>query len=243
MEAPFLRKPTTLMAGGFGSRHFGTKPYLAEALRLTGQERPLALYVGAASGDDRSFGQALAQMLEAAGARKVLWPKLVGRRKQNGRAREALAEVDFVFVGGGDVEAGMDVLRDALLVAPLRAAADRGVVFAGLSAGSIMLGERWIRWPHEQAGDDEAETYECLGIAACTLDTHGEDDDWQEARSFAAVRARELGKKARAFGVPSNGALLVDPAGAIEARGVPVPVFAALPRRKPTLEKTLEAQR
>jgi hypothetical protein len=56
------------------------------------------------------------------------------------------------------------------------------------------------------------------------------------------VRARELGKKARAYGVPSNGALLVGPNGAIEARGVPVPVFAALPKRKPTLEKTLEAK-
>ena len=60
----------------------------------------------------------------------------------------------------------MDVLRDAELIDDLHAAAARGVVFAGMSAGAIMLGERWIRWPRADAGDDEAETYECLGAGA-----------------------------------------------------------------------------
>ena len=45
----------------------------------------------------------------------------------------------------------MRVLRDADLIDDLRAAAKCGVVFAGMSAGAIMLGERWIRWPHESA--------------------------------------------------------------------------------------------
>ena len=89
-----------------------------------------------------------------------------------------------------------------------------------MSAGAIMLGKRWIRWPNEDAGDDEAETYECMGIVPFALDTHGEGDDWQEARSYAAVRARELGKKARAYGVPSGGALVIDHRGRIEAHGV-----------------------
>jgi peptidase E len=237
------RKPTLLIAGKFGSRHFGTKPYLAEALRLTGKEQPLALYVGAANGDDRGFGTALTDLVAAAGARKVFWAKLAGKRPQRVAAREALHEVDFVFVGGGDVEAGMKALQDAELVADFRAAADRGVMFAGMSAGAIMLGERWIRWPHSEAGDDEAETYECLAIAPCSLDTHGEGDGWQETQSFAAVRARELGKKAKAYGVPSGGALLARCSGALEAKGVAVPVFAARPKGKPRIEKTLTAAR
>ena len=229
------------MAGKFGSRHFGTKPFLADALEQTGKTKPLALYVGAASGDDREFGTAVAALLEAAGARKVLWPKLAGRRKQNGQARNALEEADLVFVGGGDVEAGMQVLGDADLVDAFRAAANRGAVFAGMSAGTIMLGERWIRWPHEGAGDDDAETYECLGVAPCSLDTHGEGDNWRETRSFAAVRARELGKKARAYAVPSGGALVIGRDGTIQARGEPVLVFAALPNREVEMEQTLEA--
>ena len=234
-----MRKPVTLMAGRHGSGHFGTKPFLTEALRSTREERPSALYIGAASGDDRGFGTALCVLLTTAGAARVYWPKLARRREQT-LARTVLESVDFVFFGGGDVEAGMQALRSADLVGDLQAAAARGAVFAGMSAGSIMLGERWIRWPNAAAGDDVAETYDCLGIAPCSLDTHGEADDWGEARSFAAVRARELGKKARAYGVPSGGALVVSPGGNVLARGVPVPVFAAAPRRVAALEETLQ---
>jgi peptidase E len=233
------RKPTLLIAGQFGSRHFGTKPYLADALRSTGKERPVALYFGAANGDDRGFGTALVAVLEGAGAGRVLWPKLASRRAQHAAARAALQDVDFVFVGGGDVEAGMRTLHDAGLVEDLRAAAARGVMFAGMSAGAIMLGERWIRWPREDADDSEAETYECLAIAPCSIDTHGEGDGWHETQSFAAVRARELGKKAVAYAVPSGAALVAGAAGNLEARGAPVPVFAASPKRKPRIEKTL----
>jgi dipeptidase E len=229
------------MAGKFGSRDFGTKPYLGEALRLTGKSEPVALYVGAASGDDRQFGAAVSAVLEAAGAQRVLWPKLTGRKKEHDGAREVLAQADLVFVGGGDVEAGVDALHDADLVGDLRAAARRGAVLVGMSAGAIMLGERWIRWPSARAGDDEAETYACLGLVPCSLDTHGEDDDWSEARSFAAVRARELGTYADVLGVPSGGALVIEADGTLHARGAPIPVFAALPNRPATVSRTLEA--
>jgi peptidase E len=229
------------MAGKFGSPDFGTKPFLADALRLTGKEEPVVLYVGAASGDDRGFGEALSAVMHEAGAHKVVWPKLGGRRPQSARTREALEQADLVFVGGGDVEAGMQALGDAGLVDDFRAAALRGVLFAGMSAGAIMLGDRWIRWPSKDAGDDEAETYECLAIAPCALDTHGETDDWRETRSFAAVRARELGKQARACAVPSGAALVVHPDGSMRARGGPVTVFAALPNQRVTIAETLEA--
>ena len=237
------RKATTLIGGKFGSRHFGTKPYLAEALKRTGKDRPEVLYVGAASGDDPTFGTALGALLTAAGAGRVLWPKLASRRKQTSRMRQALADADLVFVGGGDVEAGMYLLRGAGLLDDFHAAADRGAVFAGMSAGSIMLGKRWIRWPNADSGDNEAETYECLGIVPVALDTHGEGDGWGEAQSYVAVRARELGKKARAYGVPSGGALVIDHRGRIEAHGVSAPVFEALPKRKAKLEETLEVTR
>jgi peptidase E len=236
-----LRKPVTLIAGKSGSRHFGTRPYLAAALELTRKDAPRALYLGAASGDDASFGEALCTLIEAAGAAEVVWPKVAARPRDKARAVKALAEVDFVFVGGGDVDSGMEVLRRSELIAPLQAAAERGAVFAGMSAGAIMLGERWVRWPRADAGDDEAETYECLGVVPCSVDTHGEDDDWGETRSFAAVRARELERKAKAYGVPSGGALLVTGSGKVQALGRPVPVFAALPSGNVKIEKTLAA--
>jgi cyanophycinase-like exopeptidase len=236
-----LRKPVTLIAGDHDSPHFGTTPYLGDALALAHKDAPIALYIGAASGDHAGFGRSLCGLIEAAGAREVLWPKLTGKRREKARAHDALERVDFVFVGGGDVEAGMEALRATGLVDPMHNAATRGVIFAGMSAGAIMLGERWVRWPGEDARDDEAETYECLGIAPCSLDTHGEADRWRETQSFAAVRARETGKRARAYAVPSGGALVITASGALKARGEPVPVFAALPGEKAKREKTLEA--
>jgi peptidase E len=238
-----LRKPVTLIAGHFDSPHYGTRPHLEAAVRLARKEAPVALYIGAANGDDTSFGTALCALLGAAGAAEVLWPKIAKRSRDRSRARMALERADFVFVGGGDVEAGMDVLQRSELVADLRAAAKRGVVFAGMSAGAIMLGERWIRWPRADSSDDEAETYDCLGLARCSLDTHGEGDGWRETQSFAAVRARELKRKVRAYGVPSGGALIVASSGKMRARGKPVPVFAASPRGTATLERTLPAER
>jgi peptidase E len=229
----------TLIAGERGSRHFGTKPYLSQALSLTRQAGPTALYVGAASGDDPSFGEALCALLTAAGAGEVLWPKLTGKRRELAAARAALETVDFVFVGGGDVEAGIEALQRADLIAAVTAAAKRGAVFAGMSAGAIMLGERWVRWPRGDAGDDEAETYECLGVARCSLDTHGEADDWAETRAFVAVRARELKRKAKAYAVPSGGALVVTAGGTISACGRPVPVFVGAPHKEATIETTL----
>lgn len=236
-----MRKPTTLIAGQFGSPHFGTKPHLAEALARTGADTPVVLYLGVANGDDARFGAALAQVAKDAGAHEVVWPKLARKRKQLATMRAALAAADLVFVGGGDVDAGMQALREAPLVDDLHAAADRGVVFVGMSAGAIMLGARWIRWPHAHAGDHDAETYECVGMVPYAIDTHGEGDGWHEAMAYAAVRARELGAEARAYCVPSGGALVIDAQGKLEARGEPVPVFAAAPNGKARLETTLEA--
>jgi peptidase E len=236
-----LRKPVTLIAGDRDSRHFGTAPYLGDALALAGKDSPLALYIGAASGDNARFGESLCGFIAAAGAREVIWPKLTGKRREKARAHEALEQADFVFVGGGDVEFGIAALLEAELFEAMHAAATRGVIFAGMSAGAIMLGQRWMRGPRDDASDDEAETFECLGIAPCSLDTHGEGDRWHETQAFAAVLARETGKTARAYAVPSGAALVVSARGP-KALGKPVPVFAAAPGAKAKREKTLEAK-
>lgn len=235
-----MRKPVTLIAGQRGSAHFGTRPYLRQVLRSTGAPRPSALYIGAANGDDRSFGTALCVLLKISGAERVAWPSLRARR-QRADPRRLLETVDLVFVGGGDVEEGMRVLREADLVEPLHAAAARGVVFVGMSAGSIMLGKRWIRWPSALAKDSEAATYECLGIAPCSVDTHGEGEGWSEARSFVSVRANELGKKAYVYGIPSGGALVASPGGQAHALGAPATLFAAAPHGAAEVDSVLPA--
>jgi len=226
-----MSKSATLMAGRFRSRNAGTKPFLSDALARTGAKKPQVLYIGAASDDNRPFGTMLMAMAKLAGAHKVHWPKLAGKKKEGALARELLAEVDAVFLGGGDVEEGMKHLYENDVADALRAAHGRGAVFTAISAGAIMLGERWIRWPHAEAGDEHAETFPCLGIVPISLDTHGEDDGWSETQSYVAVRARETGAKAIAYGIPSGGALLVG-GGKPRALGVPAQVFECEPGKR-----------
>lgn len=221
--------PVTLIAGGKWTRDFGTAPYLHEALSASGEKEPLVVQIGAANGDDRAFGWATVKLLQKAGAGEVLWPRVTGRRKDPAAMRDALKKAHVVFVSGGDVEEGMRVLAELDLVGPVRAAARRGAVCVGISAGAIMLGERWIRWPHAKATDDEAETFECLEIAPVTIDTHGEKDGWGEVRSFVAVRAVETRKPALAWGIPSGGCLRVTREGDVTAIGYPAQAFRAKP--------------
>jgi len=227
-----MSKSTTLIAGKFRSKSFGTSPFLHEAIARTGADKPSMLYLGAASGDDRMFGTSLIAIAKLNGVHKTHWPKLAGKKKEGALARELLAQVDLVFVGGGDVEEGMKHVLENDVADALREAHGRGAVFCGMSAGAIMLGERWIRWPREDAGDEHAETFACLGIVPFSLDTHGEADGWDETQSFAAVRARELNVVVKVYGVPSGGALLATSDGKPRALGVPTAVFSAHPGKK-----------
>ena len=202
--------PVTLIAGGQWRPPFGTKPYLAEALAATGREKPTVVLLGAANGDNGPFQKLMSAIVSRAGAGEVVWPRTVGKKRDKQKAKEAIAAADLIFVNGGDVEEGMNVLGELDLVEPIRAAAKRGAVCAGISAGAIMLGDRWIRWPREDAGDDEAETFECLGIAPVTIDTHGEKDGWGEIRSYVTVRSREKKGDVVGYGIPSNGAVRVE---------------------------------
>ena len=82
-----------------------------------------------------------------------------------------------------------------------------------------------------------------LGLAPCSLDTHGEADDWSETRSFAAVRARELRRKAKAYGVPSGGALVVSSGGTMQAlRRAGARIRGAAAASDATIETTLSPE-
>src|SRR2546423_15442003 len=114
------------MAGPF-RKDMGMKPYLKGLYAATGKPKPVVTQIGAANGDDRTFGMMTVAMLKWAGAGTVHWPRTTGRRKDPRAVREALAETDVVFVSGGDVEEGVKVLDELDLSKDLRAAAARGV--------------------------------------------------------------------------------------------------------------------
>jgi peptidase E len=209
-------QPVYLLAGNPGNRR-SPDPSIQLILKATGKERPSIAYIGAASGDDKSFFHFISDSFIRAGAGQVTLALLVSPRVDIQKARDILQMSDIVFISGGDVEAGMQVLQEKDIVNFLTGLFRNGKPFFGVSAGSIMLAREWVRW-RDPDDDSTAELFPCLGFAPVICDTHAEADDWEEL-----IAALNLEKDSTAgYGIPTGAGLKVYPEGKVEALGKPV---------------------
>jgi peptidase E len=131
-----------------------------------------------------------------------------------------LESADIIFISGGDVEAGMDVLREKGLITFLSGLHSQGKPFFGLSAGSIMLAREWVRW-RDPEDDATAEIFPCLGIAPVICDTHAEGDDWEELKALLALEENGV----KGYGIPSGTGIKAFPDGRVAALGGAVPQY------------------
>jgi cyanophycinase-like exopeptidase len=211
------KKPVFLLAGGRHSRRKGADPLLQAVFRESGKESPSVAYVGTASGDDKSFFGFVTSAFKEAGAGDVKHAVISPENADLDKARKILDSADIIFFSGGDVEAGMEVLKEKGFIDFLSGIYNRGIPFFGLSAGSIMLADEWVRWPDP---DDEAsaELFPCLGFAPVICDTHDEDGGWEELQAALA-----LGKPGtHGYGIATGTGIKVYPDGTVEALGGPV---------------------
>ena len=214
-------KPVYLLAGGRSSiTRRGPDPLLQSALNQAGIANPSVAYVGAASNDNPGFRIMIARLLRNAGARDVKLAPLCGRRADPQEAMRVIDSCNIVFMSGGDVEAGMQVLTQAEIDDFLREQYRKGKPFFSSSAGSIMLAKAWVRWSDPNV-DSSAELFPCLGIARIYCDTHGEEDDWEELRALMHLAPDgTIG-----YGIPSGTALVANPDGSVLALGGEVHCF------------------
>ncbi len=135
---------------------------------------------------------------------------------------EAALRADLIFVSGGDPTLGATVLEQTGTAAHIREAHAHGTPVMGVSAGTIILGEWWVKWPEDGQEDENLERtslVRCTGIVAGhVFDTHDEEDDWDELR-VAARLLRRQGEQAVFLGIPTGGALVVSGDGSIETVG------------------------
>ena len=207
------RKPVYLLAGGSSSIKPGRPdPLIQAALRQSGVDNPSVAYIGAASNDNASFLTMISRLLRKAGASQVRLAPLCGRRADPKEARDVISACDLVFMSGGDVEAGIEVLRTAGIIEFLQDQYQEGKPFFGASAGSIMLADSWVRW-RDSDDDSGAELFPCLGIARICCDTHGEEDLWEELRVLTGLIPDET----VTYGIPSGTALVSNPDGSVQA--------------------------
>lgn len=194
-----------LIGGGPGAI-LATRRHIKQAIRAVGKPKPLVAYVGAASNDNAGFQKMLSGLFAGTGAR-LESVKLARKNASVATARRLLDGCDIVFMSGGDVEHGMTILNERGVSDDLRRLSAAGKPFIGISAGSIMTGRHWVRFP----GDDDAraEPFACLGIAPVDMDAHSEADGWPELRTLVRLLATK-DADAVGYGVPSKGCLRVD---------------------------------
>jgi peptidase E len=206
------KKNIYLLAGGNWRKPDLLMPLFREILTETGKEKPRVAYIGTANEDDPSFFTFSDSLLKKAGAGTVTQIFLAENDVNLPLAKSALSKADAVFVAGGDVDEGMRWLNLHKLVPFLKKLYQNGMLFFGLSAGSIMLGTQWVRWRNPD-DDSSAELFECIGIAPIICDTHAEKEKWEELQ--AAIELS--GKNGTGYGIPTGGILRVAPDGKLTA--------------------------
>jgi peptidase E len=221
MDKPTGPAPIYLLAGGPGTRRKGGDPLFAQVLRSYGIPHPSVAYVGAASGDNKAFFLMITTFLRACGAGKVTLAPFTSKRANVEKTKEIIGSADIVFISGGDVEVGIQVVKERQVIPFLRQLYEAGKPFLGVSAGSIMLAREWVRW---EDPDDDATigTFACMGFADVLCDTHGEAEGWEELQ--ALLRLEPEG--ALGYGIPSGAGLCVCQDGQHKALGAPVQCYA-----------------
>jgi dipeptidase E len=123
--------------GGGVIRTRGTEPIDREIIRLSGKKKPRLLFVPTATSDSELYWLRIQEYF--GGYLKcetdVLW--LIKDEPARDRIRAKILSADIVYVGGGNTLLMMRVWRRLGVDKFLTAAYERGIVLAGISAGSI----------------------------------------------------------------------------------------------------------
>jgi peptidase E len=212
------KKPVYLLAGGRGGGNMD--PVIRRIFKDIAIPSPNIAYIGAANGESREFFGWMTATLKQVHDCSLVHAKIGGRADLN-KAKDALLTADAIFVGGGDVEAGMEILEKKNMSGLFCDLFEQGKLCFGVSAGSIMLAREWVRWK-DPDDDSTAELFPCLGVAPVLCDTHSEADNWEELQ--AALALGENGSVG--YGIRSNACIVVQPDGKVEALGGIVDVYS-----------------
>lgn len=185
-----------LIAGGNWDDFEST---LKKIIADTGLQNTKVAYLGAANDNNARFFQSTKSALLAAGSCEVV--KLDFKHAE--KALNAIEQCSVIFVSGGDVEKGIKILTEQGAVTILEKAFNHGTHFIGVSAGAIMLCEKWVAW---QDGDEgNPYLFDCLGFAEIYCDAHDEPK-WQELKELLKLLKD---KKAKGIGLRSGSAIKV----------------------------------
>ena len=112
-----------------------------EIIRLTGNKNPLLLFIPTASGDSESYNETVKKHFgKKLGCKTdVLW--LLKEKPSKKIIEKKILTADIIYVGGGNTQKMLRLWKSNGVDKLLNKALRRGIVLAGLSAGSIC----WFR--------------------------------------------------------------------------------------------------
>jgi peptidase E len=207
------QQPVYLFAGGRGKTIFSSFSEVGKVIKSIGKKKPDIALVGVASLKDNWLISIIMAALIKSGCKCRVHRVLIARPNADvEKAKEVLRKADAVFMGGGDAEVGMQILKEKNMVGFFRELAAQGKLFIGVSAGTILMCKGWVRW-RDPDDDATAELYPCLGLVPLICDTHAEGDDWVELKAALQLE----GEGATGYGIPSGGYLKAYPDGRLEA--------------------------
>ena len=108
-----------------------------EIINLTGKKNPRVLFIPTASSDSLGYAETFRKHFEDRLGCKVSVLRVVKEKMFHAEIERIVLSVDAIYVGGGNTLAMMRTWRACGLDTILRKAWDKGIVFSGLSAGSI----------------------------------------------------------------------------------------------------------
>lgn len=185
----------------------GGRPLLAPAVDALVRAEPRAAYVGAANGDLPEYFTIFEGAMERIGVRDR---RMILSGYSPGD-RAYLRSADLIVLGGGDVGAGLRVLRETGMDDDLDERWREGAVLVGVSAGAVHLGS--VGWLGDEPA--EGEQVDALGIVPFPVDAHDEAGGWRRLRQLVV---RSLPGSV-GIGVPMGGGIIHHPGGEVEPVG------------------------
>ena len=179
-------------SGGFlptgrGPYQWRFGPLIRYALALSGKSRPKMCYLGTATGDSANgtlgfYGACAGESVDASHLQLFAMPNVVD-------VTSHLLSQDVIWVGGGSVANLLAVWRVHRVDEVLREAWERGIVLAGVSAGSIC----WhVGGTTDSFGLDLQIVTNGLGLVPFSNGVHYDSEAQRRPAFHAAIASSEL---------------------------------------------------
>lgn len=164
-------------------------------------EKPRAIYIGASNGDIEDFFEIFCAGMENIGILDCYHVKAAFTPTD----RTQLESADLIFLAGGDVMQGWEVLKNTGMRDIILSKYAAGTSLIGLSAGAIQLG-----W--EAYSDLGKEIIPMMQLVSFNLSAHDEANEWSSLKEYVC----NSDKMKRGIGICRASALVCYPDQQVE---------------------------